>query len=201
MQPGKKAVRPAATVTPQGAAILRFDPFLPVWGLRCAVKSRRHQAASAALPRQKFLANVEEPKKSPATLLRRCRACRNPCMVPGAGLEPAQPKPRDFKSLVSTNSTIRARGWSMRFLPAVCNGLQRTHARRRERYILWNCTASNRYGGGPWAPRALRWWQRAAPLRRWTPGMEAAFRDVLCGLGGRLCDVISMHGNRFQTEP
>ena len=29
-------------------------------------------------------------------------------LVPGAGLEPAQPKPRDFKSLVSTNFTIRA---------------------------------------------------------------------------------------------
>ena len=31
-------------------------------------------------------------------------------VVPGAGLEPARPKrPRDFKSLVSTNSTTRAR--------------------------------------------------------------------------------------------
>ncbi len=30
-------------------------------------------------------------------------------MVPGAGVEPAQPKrPRDFKSLVSTNFTTRA---------------------------------------------------------------------------------------------
>ena len=32
------------------------------------------------------------------------------CLVPGAGLEPARtlPGPRDFKSRVSTNSTIRA---------------------------------------------------------------------------------------------
>ena len=29
-------------------------------------------------------------------------------LVPGAGLEPAHPKARDFKSLVSTNFTIRA---------------------------------------------------------------------------------------------
>lgn len=29
-------------------------------------------------------------------------------MVPRAGVEPAQPKPRDFKSLVSTNFTTGA---------------------------------------------------------------------------------------------
>ena len=29
--------------------------------------------------------------------------------LPGAGLEPAQPKPQDFKSCVSTDSTIRAK--------------------------------------------------------------------------------------------
>ena len=29
-------------------------------------------------------------------------------LVPGAGLEPAWPKPRDFKSLVSTSFTTRA---------------------------------------------------------------------------------------------
>ncbi len=33
---------------------------------------------------------------------------RSPDMVPGAGLEPAWPKPRDFKSLVSTDFTTRA---------------------------------------------------------------------------------------------
>ncbi len=34
------------------------------------------------------------------------------CDVPGAGLEPARPQwPQDFKSWVSTNSTIRARYW------------------------------------------------------------------------------------------
>ena len=31
-------------------------------------------------------------------------------MVPGAGLEPAWPRPRDFKSLVSTSFTTRAGG-------------------------------------------------------------------------------------------
>jgi hypothetical protein len=32
-----------------------------------------------------------------------------PVLVPGAGIEPAQPQwPQDFKSCVSTNSTIRA---------------------------------------------------------------------------------------------
>ena len=31
-------------------------------------------------------------------------------MVPGAGLEPAWPRPRDFKSLVSTDFTTRAGG-------------------------------------------------------------------------------------------
>ena len=36
----------------------------------------------------------------------------SPCLlVPGAGIEPAWPKPRDFKSLVSTNFTTRAGGW------------------------------------------------------------------------------------------
>lgn len=29
-------------------------------------------------------------------------------MVPGTGIEPVRPKPRDFKSLVSTYFTIRA---------------------------------------------------------------------------------------------
>lgn len=29
-------------------------------------------------------------------------------MVPGTGIEPVRPKPRDFKSLVSTNFTTRA---------------------------------------------------------------------------------------------
>ena len=34
-----------------------------------------------------------------------------PCFVLGVGLEPTQPQwPRDFKSLVSTDSTIRAAG-------------------------------------------------------------------------------------------
>ncbi len=32
-------------------------------------------------------------------------------LVPGAGLEPAWPKPRDFKSLASTNFATRAGGW------------------------------------------------------------------------------------------
>ncbi len=34
-------------------------------------------------------------------------------MVPGAGLEPAQLSPRDFKSLVSTYFTIRAAWWAL----------------------------------------------------------------------------------------
>ena len=38
-------------------------------------------------------------------------ACEVPCPVLGVGLEPTQPQwPRDFKSLVSTDSTIRAAG-------------------------------------------------------------------------------------------
>ena len=41
--------------------------------------------------------------------------CELTALVPGAGLEPARTLagPRDFKSRVSTNSTIRA-GWGLR---------------------------------------------------------------------------------------
>ena len=36
----------------------------------------------------------------------------NPLIVPEVGLEPTRPQwPRDFKSLVSTDSTIQARGY------------------------------------------------------------------------------------------
>ncbi len=39
-------------------------------------------------------------------------------MVPGAGIEPARPQwPRDFKSLVSTSFTIRARNLMRLFRP------------------------------------------------------------------------------------
>ena len=38
-------------------------------------------------------------------------------MVPGAGIEPAQPQgPRDFKSLASTNSATQAKGLTNRKL-------------------------------------------------------------------------------------
>ena len=42
-------------------------------------------------------------------------------LVPGAGIEPAQPQwPRDFKSLVSTSFTIRATPYSNRLRCGTC---------------------------------------------------------------------------------
>ncbi len=42
-------------------------------------------------------------------------------VVPGAGIEPAQPQwPRDFKSLVSTSFTIRATPYSNRLRLGAC---------------------------------------------------------------------------------
>ena len=53
-------------------------------------------------------------------------------LVPGAGLEPARTRqsPRDFKSRVSTNSTIRAEKGAAALL-ATASGCQCPHNRRK----------------------------------------------------------------------
>ena len=77
-----------------------------------------------------------------------------PCLVLGVGLEPTQPQwPRDFKSLVSTDSTIRARGKlsaKLQTFRSICNSvlpffscfIQRNSGLNRNRLIMTFCSIS-----------------------------------------------------------
>ncbi len=68
-------------------------------------------------------------------------------MVPGTGIEPVRPKPRDFKSLVSTYFTIRAEAGDAKLLTfeLLCNqgihcfeqiGVAARHVRRSREFTI-----------------------------------------------------------------